>query len=180
MYGNGYHGTSVKDITDAAGIPKGSFYNYFEDKEHYAVDALDYYINVMRKPQMEMFDNKDLNPIERILSYFRDRIEQLENKGLRYGCLAGNLIEEMGDNSIIISEAADKVDKIVLNNIIKNLEEARELNLIKTKSDLNILASFIVSSWQGSMLRMKLKNNKITLDEFIIVLEDKLINLQSK
>ena len=33
MYLKGYNGTSIKDITDAAKIPKGSFYNYFKDKE---------------------------------------------------------------------------------------------------------------------------------------------------
>ena len=44
MYLKGYNGTSVKDITDAAGIPKGSFYNYFEDKEQYAIDALHHYL----------------------------------------------------------------------------------------------------------------------------------------
>ena len=29
----GYNGCSVQDITEAAGVPKGSFYNHFASKE---------------------------------------------------------------------------------------------------------------------------------------------------
>ncbi|MDT7633255.1 MAG: TetR/AcrR family transcriptional regulator, transcriptional repressor for nem operon, partial [Pseudonocardiales bacterium] len=36
----GYQGSGVKDITDAAGLPKGSFYNYFGSKEDMALEAL--------------------------------------------------------------------------------------------------------------------------------------------
>ena len=39
----GYHGAGVKDITDAAGVPKGSFYNHFDSKEALAVVALQQY-----------------------------------------------------------------------------------------------------------------------------------------
>ena len=33
---NGYNGTGLKQILDEAGVPKGSFYNYFPSKEAYA------------------------------------------------------------------------------------------------------------------------------------------------
>ena len=33
FHGRGYAATGVKDITDAAGAPKGSFYNHFKSKE---------------------------------------------------------------------------------------------------------------------------------------------------
>lgn len=36
----GYHASGVKDITDAAGLPKGSFYNYFASKEDMAIETL--------------------------------------------------------------------------------------------------------------------------------------------
>ncbi|MCF7958558.1 MAG: TetR/AcrR family transcriptional regulator [Phycisphaerae bacterium] len=51
----GYKDTSVKDITDAAGIPKGPFYGHFEDKEHYALDALNdcYYELNKNSPQYD-------------------------------------------------------------------------------------------------------------------------------
>ena len=43
LHSKGFNGTSVQDITDAAKVPKGSFYNHFESKEELAVAALDRY-----------------------------------------------------------------------------------------------------------------------------------------
>jgi len=31
----GYHGTGIQEVVDKAGIPKGSFYNYFKSKEDF-------------------------------------------------------------------------------------------------------------------------------------------------
>jgi TetR/AcrR family transcriptional repressor of nem operon len=43
LYRNGYAATGVQELADASGIPKGSFYNYFESKEHFAVEAVGLY-----------------------------------------------------------------------------------------------------------------------------------------
>ena len=40
LHRKGFNGTSVQDITDAAGAPKGSFYNHFESKEALAAEAV--------------------------------------------------------------------------------------------------------------------------------------------
>jgi TetR/AcrR family transcriptional regulator, transcriptional repressor for nem operon len=36
----GFNATSVQDITDAAGAPKGSFYNHFESKDALAAEVV--------------------------------------------------------------------------------------------------------------------------------------------
>src|SRR5262249_43060960 len=44
LHQKGFNATSVQDITDAAGAPKGSFYNHFESKEALALEALRLYL----------------------------------------------------------------------------------------------------------------------------------------
>src|ERR1700748_773854 len=39
----GFNATGVQEITAAAGVPKGSFYNYFDSKEAFAVAVLTEY-----------------------------------------------------------------------------------------------------------------------------------------
>ena len=39
MLRKGYHGTGIQKIVDAAGVPKGSFYNYLKSKEDFALAA---------------------------------------------------------------------------------------------------------------------------------------------
>ncbi|ARB31325.1 TetR/AcrR family transcriptional regulator [Pseudomonas tolaasii] len=38
---SGFNGCAVQDITRAAGVPKGSFYNHFESKEALALFVLE-------------------------------------------------------------------------------------------------------------------------------------------
>ena len=39
----GFHGTGIKAILDVVGVPKGSFYNYFESKNAFGVATIEYY-----------------------------------------------------------------------------------------------------------------------------------------
>ena len=70
---HGYNGTSVKDIVDAAGVPKGSFYNYFVSKESFALEALDAVAEHEMRIATELMDAKGGSPLTR-LRYFFDQI----------------------------------------------------------------------------------------------------------
>src|ERR1700748_2242178 len=43
VHARGFAASGVKDITDAAGVPKGSFYAYFASKEAFAAAILEHY-----------------------------------------------------------------------------------------------------------------------------------------
>ena len=175
MYLKGYNGTSVKDITDAAGIPKGSFYNYFEDKEQYAIDALHYYYNNNPVHKILLSTNKELEPLERIKKFFEKGIQNAVKKELKYGCFIGNLSQEMGDVTESISNAAADITKEIVLQVYKNLMESNEKGDLESKVDLKTLASFIISSWQGSLVRMKMAANKTALDDFYTILTEILL-----
>ena len=121
MYLKGYNGTSVKDITDAAGIPKGSFYNYFKDKEQYAVDALNYYYFELRKEHTSILRNQNLEPLDRIKEFYKCGISKLEEQDLKLGCFVGNMTQEMGDISERIADTAAKLYSEIEPQIHKNL-----------------------------------------------------------
>jgi len=48
----GFKGCSIQDITEAAGVPKGSFFNHFENKEDLAIDALRRYLEGARSEML--------------------------------------------------------------------------------------------------------------------------------
>ena len=56
LYLKGYNATGVQEIANAAGIPKGSFYNYFKNKEDFAIEA------------MRLFTARELEMMQHILS----------------------------------------------------------------------------------------------------------------
>lgn len=166
MYLKGYNATSVKEITDAAGIPKGSFYNYFKDKKDYAIEALNYYHYDMAHEAVFILTDSSLKPVDRIKGFFNVRIEFLVAKNFKYGCFVGNLTQEMGDVDELIAKATSKISKELELNIYKNLVEAKESQGLKLEIDLKLLASIILSTWQGALVRMKMEANRSVLDDF--------------
>ncbi|MGO2118575.1 MAG: TetR family transcriptional regulator C-terminal domain-containing protein [Fusobacterium sp.] len=174
MYLNGYNGTSVKDITDAAGIPKGSFYNYFIGKEQYAINAIDFYeenINCL----VETLENNNLKPLDRIKNFYKEKIKILEERGVEYGCFVGNLSEEVGNNNENISKRADEFHKKIESVIVKNLIIAEKENMLKKNVSPKILGDFILISWQGALLRAKVAKNILPVEEFYEVLTKELL-----
>jgi TetR/AcrR family transcriptional repressor of nem operon len=175
MYLSGYNGTSVKDITKAAGIPKGSFYNYFEDKEHYAVDALHYYFSQRAEVFSETLENVDLKPLDRLRAFYECGIVWIEQNDMKLGCFLGNMMQEMGDSSELISATAAEIDNKIVAMIHQDLAEAYDNKELTTDVDLNVLARFLVSSWQGSLLRTKVYGDRTIMDDFLTVVMTQLL-----
>lgn len=175
MYLNGFNGTSVKDITDAAGIPKGSFYNYFEDKEHYLIDSLNYYFFYMNKEKIQILKDVTLNPISRIENFFTKAIKEMEDSNYKYGCFLGNTAQELGDTNDIIGKEIKSINNIIINIISNNLDEAYEKKGIKNSLNTTLISGFILSAWQGSLLRAKISSDGEPLKEFMEVLTEKIL-----
>src|SRR5579862_9959011 len=74
----GFKGCSIQDITEAAGVPKGSFFNHFENKEDLAIDALRRYLEGSR-PDM-LFD-ESVPPLQRLKNHFTFLSERLISNG---------------------------------------------------------------------------------------------------
>ena len=107
MYLKGYNATGVQEIADAAGIPKGSFYNYFENKEQFAIDLMECYCTEGCDHMEKIFNMKDLAPLARISLMFDTMIEHFtRDEKFTKGSFIGNISQEMGDMSKPISIAA--------------------------------------------------------------------------
>ena len=58
MFRSGYTGASVRDICGAAGVPLGSFTNYFRSKEAFAEEVLDRYFAHLKGYVKEALEDK--------------------------------------------------------------------------------------------------------------------------
>jgi TetR/AcrR family transcriptional regulator, transcriptional repressor for nem operon len=45
----GFNHTGVQEVLRAAGVPKGSFYNYFKNKEDFGLQVIDYFMEFFFK-----------------------------------------------------------------------------------------------------------------------------------
>src|ERR1700730_11116871 len=94
LHAKGFHGCSIQDITDAAGGPKGSFFNHFESKEALAIDALGRYLQSCRPDALL---DQTPPPLERLKNHFNSLTDRIEASNFERGCMLGNLAIETAD-----------------------------------------------------------------------------------
>src|SRR6195952_916118 len=88
----GFAASGVKDITDAAGVPKGSFYAYFPSKEAFAAAILEHYwsdIETRLLPILTSGKAGDGTAQQRITRFFHSLADDHEAGDFLLGCLVG-------------------------------------------------------------------------------------------
>ncbi len=172
MLRKGYNGTGVQEITKGAGVPKGSFYHYFESKEDFAIQALHYYYT----PRIERFADAlsvpELSPRERVLRCYRDLVGYFANQEQpSHQCFIGSLCHEMAEESQPIGYAASAILQRSNQVLADCLAEAQSAGEIAADQNPAELAGFISAAWEGALLRMKADRQIGPLRVFIQQLE---------
>jgi len=168
IYSKGYNGTGVKEIVEAAGIPKGSFYTYFESKEDFALEAIDYFHDKTYDSIREIFENRDIPPLKRLVKIFGKACESDDCRG----CFIGNLAQELGVVNTRIGNRINYLFKGMKRNISDILKEAQEKGDLNKDLDPDMMADFIWNSYQGVLIGVKIDNNKDPVRNFINVMEN--------
>lgn len=175
MYLKGYNATAIKDITDKVGIPKGSFYNHFKNKEEFGMAVLQYYADEHARKILRALSNSQLSPVDRMRSFFNKMAREFTKMDFRMGCLAGNMSQELADVHDAFGEALDRVFVRFKGYFLECLQDARKEGQIPPALDIDVMAEFITNSWQGAVVRMKASRNSYPLKSFNRILFDHLL-----
>ena len=162
----GFHACGVQDITSAAGIPKGSFYSYFETKEAFAVAVLEAYWTGVEKSYGGILQDTTLKPYDRIAKYFNAITDSKARSNYAHGCLIGNLSLELATGS---AESRAKLADIFERweaPLVACLREAQTKRQIRGGRDLRDLAASIIESWEGAVMRAKVEHRRAPYRRF--------------
>jgi TetR/AcrR family transcriptional repressor of nem operon len=163
LYEYGVNGCSIQDITDAAGVPKGSFYNHFKSKEMLALEVLDLYVN---RARLDLLQDTSLSPLSRLEAHFRflDRLYGINGQGV--GCMFGNFALET-------SAATPKLSAALVTRlggwnavVTQVIVEAQAAGEVAVDRDAAQLARFTVAAWEGATLAMKLNRSAVPIEDF--------------
>ena len=168
MFVNGYNATGIKQITDYVEIPKGSFYNHFDNKEAFALEVLSRYcergIAYHRKCLLE---DKSVSPIQRLKLMYESMVDSYGDRDFKKGCMMSNFSAELGDTNPAFREVLENEFTEIQSLIKMVLEEAQSKNEINSRLDPDSVASFILNSWHGALIRMKAAASDRPLQDFL-------------
>lgn len=170
LHTSGYSATGIKDIVNAAAVPKGSFYNYFDSKESFGQEVVDIYFEQGLVELRKILEDQNVPPIQRLKNYFEDRTKGFVEVGYVRGCLLGNLSLEIADHSASIRERLAQHFKTWSGLFETCIADAQRQGAICATLPAPILAQFLLNSWEGALLRMRAEKSERPLNTFVAVI----------
>ena len=166
MFRAGYNGSSVRDIVAEAGVPQGSFTNHFRSKEAFAEAVLDHYFAHVRGLVREAMEDTSLTPRMRLKRYLDIITSRLEADNWTRGCLIGDLSLEASGQSEKLRKRLAEIYEEWRSPFAACIAEAQAAGEIAATFDPTDLAEFLLASWQGAILRMKVERGPAPLARF--------------
>ncbi|MDP9842612.1 TetR/AcrR family transcriptional regulator [Streptosporangium lutulentum] len=163
FHAHGYSAAGVKNITDAAGVPKGSFYNHFDSKEALAVVALERYAEGLRLRELA---DTSVEPLTRLRAHFEFLRDENVRRGITRGCLVGNFSAEVADHSDVIHTAVRNSFRQWAVLIAAALGEARRAGTVRADLDPETTARFVLHAWEGTLLGARADRSAEAFDSF--------------
>jgi TetR/AcrR family transcriptional repressor of nem operon len=166
MFRSGYIGASVRDICAAAGAPQGSFTNHFRSKEAFTQEVLDRYFADLKTVMSKTLNDKSLTPCHRLKRYLDIITGRLEGAKWSRGCLIGDLSLEASLQSKHLRKRLEEIFREWRAPFAQCIAEAQAAGEIDSKFEPIELAEFLLASWEGAILRMKVEGGPAALDRF--------------
>ena len=166
LFRQGYIGSGIRDIVAEADIPLGSFSNYFRSKEGFVIEVLNRYFENTSRMVSEALNDAALSPRERLKKYLDIITGCLEADGFRRGCLIGDLSLEASPQSEVLRQRLAAIFTEWLVPFKECIAEGQKQGEIPDQFAVDDLAEFLLASWQGAILRMKVEQNSAPLERF--------------
>ncbi len=162
-----YHGVGLSKILADAGVPKGSFYHYFQSKEDFGVSLIEHSGQRQAEMIQEVLTDRRKKPSERLQAFLEIVRDCVEENDYQAPCLVGKLAQELGNLSDPMREAI----RFALNQrcsiLAKCIAEGQKDGEISSQEPAEILADFVNDSLEGARVRMSIERNSKPMDQMI-------------
>ena len=180
MHQNGYNATGLTDILKAAHVPKGSFYHHFGSKEDFAAAALERYGMRAREHTTAILNDDSTPPLKRLRRYFSDLLKIYGQKGAIPGCMMGRFSLEIAEESPQLRKRISASFDHWQHTIAAVIGQAIAQKALPSGTDSELLAGFVLNSWEGALLRSQAERSNAPLETFMRYIFEGLLTKESK
>jgi TetR/AcrR family transcriptional repressor of nem operon len=164
VWRKGFHNTGLNEVLKEAGVPKGSFYFYFQSKEQFGLELIEVYTSFMEGKMIEVMSDRSESGLKRLQKFLDFTKNMFSQDHFIGGCPLGNLALEMGDvNEKFRNKILDGFKRMEV-IICQCLQDAQNSGEISEKVDVDTTSQFIINSWEGALVRMKVEKSTNSLD----------------
>jgi TetR/AcrR family transcriptional repressor of nem operon len=170
----GYNATGIQQLTDHAGVPKGSFYNHFASKEAFAAAIVERYAQYMQRSWERMMRSAPAEPMAAIRHVFTQMLAYHERSASCAGCLIGNFASEIALSSEACRQNLLSAQLAWRQRLAGLLTLAQASGDIRRDVDATALSALTWAAWEGGLLRMKVERSVQPLRDSVHLIFDHL------
>ena len=162
----GFSATGLDEILGRAGVPKGSFYHYFDSKEAFGLELIDRYADFFARKLDRHFSDAARSPLQRVRAFVDDARDGMARYEYSRGCLIGNLGQEMGALPESFRARLRTTFEDWQRRLADCLAAAQQAGELAGSAAPAELAAFFWIGWEGAVLRAKLERSDTPLALF--------------
>jgi TetR/AcrR family transcriptional repressor of nem operon len=155
---SGYNDLGIQALLEETGTPRGSFYHHFKDKQDFALQAIDQYMDGVHETLDLCLHEESLVPLRRVRRFFEMVQQSYQSEGY-LGCLLGGLGQELSGISEVFRLRIEGCLSEIAVRLAACLELARERGDLPPETDTQAMASLLADCWEGAALRSRLRGD---------------------
>lgn len=163
----GYHNTGTNEILRESKISRGSFYNFFKDKEDFGIQSLEHYGTSLIAQMNEILFNYDKSPLERIVALFEHFQEYYRNLNYAWGCFLGSMALEVGGVNRNFKAAIQNELSRIIDLLASCIAEGQAFKEIRTDKSPEDLAMQLWGNYNGALVLIQGGIYATPLQQFI-------------
>ena len=164
----GFHGDGLLEVLSRAGVPKGSFYNYFPSKEAFGAEVVKHYAQEFDTRLDAAADQAAKDAPASLERFFRQLAREFAAAGHGGGCLVGNLSGQLEDSELCRTAMAEAL-RGWAERIARVVARGQQQGAFRKDLGADEVAAFVLDSWEGAVLRMKVERSDRPLRRWIDV-----------
>ena len=165
---SGFTRSGIEPILKSIGVPKGSFYHYFQSKEAFGLAVLSRYRRYFETKLDKFLLDSAIAPLERLQRFAQDAQDGIVRHEFKRGCLVGNLEQE----SSLLSEAFQEQLQATYQSwqvrVANCLLESQKQGEIDSQCNINDVSQAFWIGWEGAVHRARLVKSTQPLSLFMV------------
>ncbi len=172
---HGYNATGIQQITDQAGVPKGSFYNHFDSKEAFAAVIIRNYADWVGRAWDTCLEDAPAqaedDPVA-VMRHIFERFIRHHEQAVCPGCLVGNFAAEVAESSPVCRAVLGSAMTDWRARLGFLIQLGQNKGQVRTDRDAMQLSAFFWDAWEGALLRMKIEHTSQPLKDTVELMLD--------
>ncbi|OAE13303.1 TetR family transcriptional regulator [Pseudomonas simiae] len=165
----GFSAVGLNEILQAADVPKGSFYHYFNSKDAFGVVLLDTYFDHYVKGIEQLFQQPELSGCAKLMRYWQTWVDNQTGCTDAGKCLAVKLGAEVSDLSEPMRLALQRGTARTIALLAQALLQGVEDGSLTVQQPPQRLAQRLYALWLGTSVMSKITRTSAPFDEALLL-----------